>query len=184
MPFRVMGMLTWLPRSRNLRIALIVAVIVSIAAGGFYWRYHPRAGSTTFRPSYELVLKDYDGNDVRLSQFKREILVVHSWATWCTYCADEIKNLATLKTKYGDRIQILAPNRAESVYTAKPFTDALGIGNNIMFLLDPADAYYKSIQGYAMPETLFINERGEVLYHQRGPMNIAEVETKISELTK
>lgn len=177
-------MLRLLPRSKNVRIALIAGAVMVIAIAGFYWRYHPRAGATSFQPSYELVLKDYEGHDVRLSQFKREILVVHAWATWCTYCAEEIKNLATLKTKYGDRIEILAPNRAESVYIAKPFTDALGVGNNITFLLDPDDAYYKSIQGYAMPETLFINERGEVFYHQRGPMNIAEVETKISELTK
>lgn len=177
-------MLRFIPHSRNARIAIVAVIFVIIGAVFFYWRYHPRAGTTSFQPSYELVLKDYTGADVRLSQFKREILVVHSWATWCTYCADEIKNLSTLKTKYGDRIEILAPNRAESVYVAKPFTDALGIGTRITFLLDPDDAYYKSIQGYAMPETLFINDRGEVFFHQRGPMNITEVEQKISELTK
>lgn len=177
-------MFQWIPKSRNTRIALVAVGLVVIGSAFFYWRYHPRPGTTSFQPSYELVLKDYDGHDVRLSQFKREILVVHSWATWCTYCSDELKNLATLKTKYGDRIEILAPNRAESVYVAKPFTDTLGIGNKITFLLDPDDAFYKSIQGYAMPETLFINDRGEVFFHQRGPMNIAEVEQKISELTK
>ncbi len=173
-----------MPQSRATRIALAAAAIVLIALGLFYWRYHPRSGITNFTQEYELVLKDYSGADVRLSQFKREILVVHSWATWCTYCADEINNLTTLKKKYGDRIQILAPNRAESVQVAKPFTDALAVGESMLFLLDPDDAFYKSIEGYAMPETLFINDRGEVFYHQHGPMNISEVEAKINELTK
>ncbi len=172
------------PRTRNGRLALLAIVLVILAAGAFYWRYHPRSGTVSFHEEYGLVLQDYSGNDVRLSQFKREILVVHSWATWCTYCADELKNLATLKTKYGDRIQILAPNRAESATIAKPFSDELDLGDSVEFLIDADDAFYKSIGGYAMPETLFINDRGEVFYHQRGPMNIAEVEAQIATLTQ
>jgi thiol-disulfide isomerase/thioredoxin len=171
-----------LPKSRNGRIALAAIVLVLLVSLLFWIRYHPRAGAVSFAPTYELTLKDYSGNDVRLSQYKREVLVVHAWATWCVYCADELKNLATLKKKYGDNIEILAPNRAESVYTAKPFTDALDLGETITFLLDPDDVFYKSIGGYAMPETLFINDRGEVFFHQRGPMNLVEVETKIGEL--
>lgn len=173
-----------IPRSNNVRIAIAVLFVALIAVGVFYVRYRPRSGTESFHPEYELVLKDYEGADVRLSQFKREILVVHAWATWCTYCADELRNLATLKTKYGDRIEIIAPNRAESVQVAKPFTDQLGLGDRMRFLIDSSDAFYKSIGGYAMPETLFINDRGEVFHHQRGPMNMAEVEEKISALTQ
>lgn len=180
----MVAMLGRIVQTRNGRIAAGAAIVLVIAAGLFYWRYHPRAGTVSFQPTYELVLKDYDGHDVRLTQFKREVLVVHAWATWCSYCADELKNLATLKKKYGDSIVILAPNRAESVQTARPFTDALNLGDSITYLLDPNDEFYKSIAGYAMPETLFINDRGEVFFHQRGPMNITEVETMISELIK
>ena len=178
------AMFALISTQRNRRIAVAVALLLVLVSGYTYWRYHPRRGTVSFLPSYELTLKDYEGHDVRLSQFKREILVVHSWATWCTYCGDELKNLSILKKKYGEHITILAPNRAESVYTAKPFSDALNLGDTITFVLDPDDAFYKSIRGYAMPETLFINDRGEVFFHQRGPMNIAEVEQKIGELTK
>ncbi len=174
----------WIPASRNARIALSAILLIVLGSGVFYWRYHPRAGHESFHQEYGLVLKDYEGNDVKLTQFKREVLVIHAWATWCAYCADELRNLATLKKKYGDSIEILAPNRAESVYAAKPFTDALALGEGIRFLLDPDDAFYKSIGGYAMPETLFINDRGEVFFRQRGPMNIAEVEAQVSALTR
>lgn len=159
-----------------------MALVLLIVAAYSYWRWNPRPGMESFEPGYDLVLKDYEGSDVRLSDFKREMLVVHAWATWCTYCGEEIKNLATLKNKYGDRILILAPNRAEPVQVAKPFSDSLALGERVMFLLDPKDEFYKSVEGYAMPETLFINDRGEILFHQRGPMNIAEVEEKINAL--
>ncbi len=168
--------------SRRTRIILAIGILVLVTGAYVYWRYSPRPGAVSFTSTYDLVLKDYDGNDVRLSEFKRRILVVHSWATWCTYCGDEIKNLATLKNKYGDSIQIIAPNRAEAVQVAKPYSDALALGGRVVFLLDPEDSFYKSVDGYAMPETLFINDRGEVLFHQRGPMNITEVEEKINAL--
>ncbi len=170
----------------NRRSQIIIAALVLVLAGAafFTWRYSPRAGTESFKPGYDLVLKDYAGNDVRLSEFKRQILVVHAWATWCTYCTDEIKNLATLKNKYGDSIVIIAPNRAEAVQVAQPFSDALALGDRVIFLLDPNDDFYKSVDGYAMPETLFINDRGEILFHQRGPMNIAEVEEKIAVLLR
>ncbi len=177
-------MRTLIPQSRNARIAIAILFVLILGFGLFYWRYHPRRGTVSFHKEYEMVLKDYAGEDVRLSQFKREILVVHAWATWCTYCADELKNLATLKNKYGERIEILAPNRAESVHVAKAFTDALGLGEGIRFLIDSDDAFYKSIGGFAMPETLFINDRGEIFYHQRGPMNMADVESMIATLTQ
>jgi thiol-disulfide isomerase/thioredoxin len=173
-----------MPSTRRSRILIGAVLVFMVIGGAIYWRWHPRPGTVSFETAYDLVLKDYDGADVRLSQFKREVLVVHAWATWCTYCADEIRNLATLKTKYGDQIQIIAPNRAEAVQVAKPFSDALNVSDKIVFLLDPTDSFYKSVAGYAMPETLFINDRGEVLFQQHGPMNIAEVEEKISTLLK
>ena len=175
-------MFTLLTIGRNGRVALGIAIVLILVGGYGYWRYHPRRGTVSFQPRYQLVLKDYNGKDVRLSQFKREILVAHSWATWCTYCGEELKNLAILKKKYGDRITIIAPNRAESAQVAKPFSDALNLGSGISFLIDPDDAFYKAVGGYAMPETLFVNDRGEVVFHQRGPMSIEEVDAHLRAL--
>lgn len=168
------------PRTR-LYIFLSLVFII-LAAGFFYWRYSPRPGTVTFTSGYDLVLKDYAGNDVRLSDYKRQILVVHAWASWCTYCAAEMTNLSALKDVYADKIQIIAVNRAEPLVEARPFSDKIQGGEKLVFLLDPTDSFYKSVQGYAMPETLFINDRGEILFHQHGPINIEEVKAKIDAL--
>jgi cytochrome c biogenesis protein CcmG/thiol:disulfide interchange protein DsbE len=173
-----------MPKTRKERISAAAVIVVVLLFGFLYWRYHPRWGTVSFFPQYNLTLKDYAGNDVRLSSFKREPIVVFAWASWCVYCSDELKNLATLKKKYGDKIHIVAPNRAESLPDAKLYSDALGLGNSITYLLDPADSYYKSITGYAMPETIFVNDHGEVVFHQRGPMTIDEVEANIRTLLK
>lgn len=159
----------------------ISALVLAAGISYYFYFVHVPKGAESFRSHYDLILKDYDGNPVELAQFKRKLLVVHAWASWCPYCGDELKNLSQLKTTYGDDVTILAVNRAESVVEAKPYTDALGT-TGIQFLLDPEDAFYKGLGGYAMPETIFIDQKGMVIYHQRGPMNIDEVTAKINTL--
>ena len=161
---------------------IAVLALIIMCAGGYavYLSYKPH-GTDTFNKSYGLVLKDYDGKDVHLYEFRRKVLIAYAWATWCPYCSAELQNLSEMKKKYGDDVQIVAINRAETVVVAKPFTDKLGI-SNILFLIDPEDAFFKSISGYAMPETVFINERGEIVFHQRGPLNLPELEQRIHEL--
>jgi thiol-disulfide isomerase/thioredoxin len=140
------------------------------------------AGDLTFNNEFSLVLKDYSGNDVHLYEFRRQVLVAYAWASWCTYCGDEMQHLAQLKKTYGDKIQILAINRAEPLATAKDFTDKLKTGTDITLLLDPNDAFFKSISGYAMPETVFIDASGNIAYHQRGPIDMPTLEAKMKEL--
>lgn len=162
--------------------AISVAVLGAVLAMSFlFFGKPPLQDSDSFREEFGLVLTDYDGKEVRLSEFRRKVLIVYAWASWCPYCADELKNLAQLKQQYGD-VTVIAVNRAEPVAVAKQYTDALGTNDMLIFLLDPEDTLYKNIQGYAMPETIFINESGAIIFHQRGPIQIEAVEEKIREL--
>ena len=139
---------------------------------------------TGFSDEYALVLQDMQGNEVRLSEYKNDILVAYVWASWCPYCAQEIDNLAALKQQYGERIQVLAINRSEPKAVAQAYIAQLPHVSGVTFLLDPNDAFFKQVGGYAMPETMFIRGRGEVVFHQRGPMQIDEVTTHLDELLK
>lgn len=162
--------------------AVVLIVAIAVATYVLFFRLPPES-VTTFTGEYELVLEDYDGNEVGLSDFKRKLLVVHTWASWCPYCGEELQHLQQLKERYGDDITILAVNRAEPEAEAKAFTAQWGIDTSkIEILLDTDDAFYKSIEGYAMPETVFINARGGIVHHQRGPMRLEEVTEKIDML--
>lgn len=169
-----------IPQSVLLGVA-VVAIFAAAIAVYYLFFFEPKAPSETFKDEYELTLKDFSGNEVRLSEFKREILVVHSWASWCVYCGKELENLASLKDVYGNDIVILAVNRAESLVEAQVFTDGLRIPpERITFLLDPDDAFYRQIEGYAMPETIFIRKNGDVLFQQHGPIDIDAVTANIN----
>jgi cytochrome c biogenesis protein CcmG, thiol:disulfide interchange protein DsbE len=159
------------------------AIVLLLELYRFYVAYHPLPPEATFEDEFALTLKNYDGADVRLSEFEDSVLVVYLFASWCPYCGDEMRTLARLKDHYAEQITVLAVNRAEPLVDAKGFTDALNV-SGIQYLLDPEDALYKKIGGYAMPETVFITDRGEVLYHQRGPIQVAELEEKLRELVQ
>lgn len=136
----------------------------------------------TIKKEYALVFQDYAGNDVRFADFKKKPLVVFMWASWCPYCSDEIANLAKLKSIFGEDVNTVAVNRGEPGPVAQEFSRKIAGTDGIVFLLDPEDALYKSIGGYAMPETIFIDPGGEVVYHQRGPLPLKEASQKLNEL--
>ncbi len=144
------------------------------------WKVDPLAES--FDSGYNLTLLDYEGNEVQLSDYRRQVLVVYAWASWCPYCGAELEYLAQLKAVYGDDVEVLAVNRSEPLGEAKAFTDRLTLDHAVELLLDPTDALYKDIEGYAMPEMLFIDARGEVRFHQRGPIHKEELHAQIKAL--
>lgn len=165
------------------QLLIVGGIVVIGAAVAYYFFTRPTPGAETFREEYNLTLRSYDGAEVPLSEFKRSIIVAHTWASWCPYCGDELKNLVELKKEFGDAITILAVNRAESLEEARAFTDPLGL-SGLEILLDPDDAFFRSIGGYAMPETVFIDSNSEIIFHQRGPMQMEEVRARIQELTQ
>src|SRR5699024_4250334 len=55
-------------------------------------------------------LKDLDGNDVNLEDFKGEKVFLNFWATWCGPCKKEMPELEKFHQKYQDDVKIVAVN--------------------------------------------------------------------------
>lgn len=128
------------------------------------------------------TLNDWNGNEVSLSDFKGKPLIINSWAVWCPFCLDELPDFAKLQEEMGDRIIIIAIDRAESTARQKKFTDELEVTGKLLFLNDPSDSFYKSIGGFSMPETLFVDKDGNILIHKRGPMKFNEMKEKVNSI--
>ena len=132
-------------------------------------------GKSDFGRFASISLVDYDGNVVSLEDFRGKPLVINNWAVWCPFCRAELADFVTLQQEFGDRVIVLAIDRQEPLAKAKGFTDELGITNDMFFLLDSSDSFYKSIGGFSMPETIFVNSAGEIVVHKRGPMELREM---------
>jgi cytochrome c biogenesis protein CcmG, thiol:disulfide interchange protein DsbE len=122
------------------------------------------------------TLKDADGHDVRLSDFKGKPILINFWATTCGPCRLETPELVDLAAKYKDRgltiLGISISDTPEDMRTfAKEFKipypllvgdgredvqDALGLGQGIPMtvFVTPAGMVYGRLEGLAMPAFL------------------------------
>lgn len=175
-------------RSHIFTIIIIAAVVVG-------WLVISRTGQepteTTNAPTVKesqlekapnFSLQNYDGKTVNLLDFAGKSVVINSWASWCPFCRQEIPDFVTAQKEFGDKVVVILINRQESLSVAKDYTDRQGTSKDLTFLLDPKDSFYRSIGGFSMPETIFIDKNGDIVDHKRGPMDINEIRQKIQKI--
>ena len=155
-----------------------LSVVVIIFSGFFLLRkfgFFPltdEAILTSADEIFKLQFQDYGNNSTSLSKYRGKPLVVNSWAAWCPFCKKELVDFATAQKEFKNRVVIIAIDRAESLAIAKKYSDELGVTNELIFLLDPSDSFYKSIGDFSMPETIFIDSNGAIVFPQPGPLAI------------
>lgn len=125
---------------------------------------------------------DLDGSPVSLSQYEGKVLVINAWASWCPFCVEELSDFAELGREYADKdVVVIAINRSEPANTAKAFLNSVGNPEDIVFLLNSSDSFYRSIGGFSMPETQFYSKNGELTAHKRGFMELSEMRGFVEE---
>ena len=177
----------------NSKKAVIIIVVLVLTLGVLYLIFSGGSGSqsndtgSTQKEKVEsnkvsFALADYDGNIVDLSDFNGKIVVANAWATWCPFCVNELPEFEKLQEAFQEDISVVAINRAEPTGVAKEFSDNLGLSESYTFLIDPKDSFYKSIGGFAMPETVFLSPKGEILMHKKGPFDFAEMKEIVDKI--
>lgn len=134
-------------------------------------------------PVPDFSFPDYEGNLVTKSDLIGRPAVLNVWATWCPFCVDELPHFAAVQQEFGDQVTIVAINRAEPVARARSFTDELGISDQLIWLMDSHDSFYRAIGGFSMPETLFVNANGDIVKHKRGPLTEDQLRAEVLILT-
>jgi thiol-disulfide isomerase/thioredoxin len=97
------------------KVAIILAVVIAVIIGTYFADKATRLngknrtsiaapGSDALdKPAPEFILKDLDGKDVSLAQYKGKVVLVNFWATWCDPCREEIPWLIDMQQKYGPK---------------------------------------------------------------------------------
>ncbi|MCD5380964.1 MAG: TlpA family protein disulfide reductase [Candidatus Pacebacteria bacterium] len=132
------------------------------------------AGSALASSPEQKTYTDLSGNPVSIDDYLGNVLVVNSWASWSPFSKKELLELSSLVGKYED-VEILAINRAEPATTAEAFLLSINADRNIILILDPADRFYESIEGFSMPETVFYDREGNIIHHNHGSMTSEKI---------
>lgn len=94
------------PHSGTLR-GFLAAVLIGVAAAA-------QAEVAVGEPPPDLLGKNRDGAQVRVSDHRGKVVVISFWASWCTYCLKELPALEGIQNAAGSaQLQVIAVNFKE-----------------------------------------------------------------------
>ena len=74
------------------------------------------------RANLDFTMKDMNGRDVKLSDYKGKVILLDFWATWCGPCKFEIPGFVELQTKYGKHgLQVIGVSVDDTVKQLQPY---------------------------------------------------------------
>ncbi|HLZ50388.1 MAG TPA: TlpA disulfide reductase family protein [Candidatus Acidoferrum sp.] len=146
------------------------------------------AASKAGEPAPELTLKDLDGNDVSLSDYKGKVVLVNFWATWCEPCRIEIPWLIEMQQKYGPKgfviLGIALDDDGKSVvapFVAKERFDVNGAKEPMSYKIlignDAAAEKFGGLFGY--PTSILISRDGKQIKRITGIISYDEISKAI-----
>ncbi len=174
-------------KTNVITLLCVLCVLIGAAAVTYYLYVTPNdAANSDARRTLGLSegqsFTDLQGTDISLEEHEGKVRVVNSWASWTPFSAQELKDLETLAAAHANEgVVVIAINRDEPKEQAQQFLSTLGTFEHIQFILDGSDTFYDSVEGYAMPETLFYDARGNIYHHKRGNMTKEEMERLLME---
>ncbi len=139
-------------------------------------------------PAPDFTLKDLDGKDVRLSDFRGKAVLVNFWATWCPPCRFEMPALQRIYDRHkqhdfvvlgvdtgertrGEAMRIAARNYADSLRLSFPI------------ILDDGDQVANLYGLRAYPTTYFVDREGKLSDVRRGAfINEKDIERYLAKI--
>jgi len=144
---------------KGLRIILLVLAIFmgsSLASSGLTGQTAP-----------DFVLKSATGENIRLSEYRGDIVMINFWATWCGPCRQEMPLLDELYGRY-QRVgfNLLGVNIDDDSRRAMAMVNELGISFPVLF--DEDKKVSKLYEVEAMPLTILLDREGTVRHVHHG----------------
>jgi peroxiredoxin len=142
----------------------------------------PRSIQPTEAPSFELP--SLNGDIHRSAQYKGEIVVINFWASWSPACAREIPDLIILQQEFkAEGVSVLGITMEESD-AAKIKEFKASFGTNYPVLQAPPDFHHQFGGIDAIPSTIIIDHRWQMINKFTGRFQINEVRAEIKALLK
>ena len=143
-------------KSTVLGALLIVLTATSVASSGLAGQAAP-----------DFVLKSASGENLRLSEYRGDVVMINFWATWCGPCRQEMPLLDELHSRY-NRVgfNLLGVNIDDDSREAMQMVKELGVSFPVLF--DETKQVSKLYQVEAMPVTVLLDREGTVRHVHHG----------------
>lgn len=111
----------------------------------------------------DFTLKNLDGEEVNLSQFRGKYLLINFWATWCGPCKIEMPSLETLYRRFkSDKFDMIGiSNDMFGDRVVRPYVKASKL--TFPMLLDQRMIVSHQYGVVSLPTTFLIDPQGKVI---------------------
>ncbi|MCC5810702.1 MAG: TlpA family protein disulfide reductase [Ectothiorhodospiraceae bacterium] len=112
-------------------------------------------------PAPDFVLRSASGENLRLSEYRGQVVLLNFWATWCGPCRQEMPPLNVLHERY-QRLGfvVLGVSIDDDPSVAVRMAEQLGVSYPILFDADKQASRLYEVVG--MPSTYLIGRDGKV----------------------
>lgn len=139
--------------------------------------------SSTFgvKNVHKLVLRDLDGNKVRLNDFQGHIVVLNFWATWCGPCKEELPRLSEISQNYLHRkveFLLVSIDDEKKLPVVKEYVMQQKI--TLPVLVGASTDLLNDVSGtYVVPATLIIDADGQIVRAINGEARVQDVKEAV-----
>ena len=109
------------------------------------------------------TLKNLEGKDVSLSEFRGKFVLINFWATWCGPCKIEMPSLESLYQKFKNKnfAMLAISNDMFGETVVKPFVKTHKL--NFPILLDQRLKASNQFGVVSLPSTFMIDPKGKII---------------------
>jgi len=121
----------------------------------------------TGQPAPDFALKSSTGKNLRLSEYRGDVVMINFWATWCGPCRQEMPLLDELYSRY-QRVgfSLLGVNIDDDSGKAMNMVSELGVSFPVLF--DARKEVSRLYAVDAMPVTVILDREGTVRHVHQG----------------
>ena len=118
-------------------------------------------------PAPDFALKSATGENLRLSEYRGDVVMINFWATWCGPCRQEMPLLDELYSRY-QRVgfNLLGVNIDDDAGRAMQMVDDLDVSFPVLF--DTQKEVSKLYDVQAMPVTVLVDREGRIRHVHHG----------------
>lgn len=132
-------------------------------------------------PAPALSLKNLQGEAESLADYRRSVVLVNNWATWCPPCKAEMPTLESYYEQHASQgFVIVAIEAGDSRENVQPFVDSYGMQFRVW--LDPEGAALRAFQNPNLPNSFVLDRSGTVRYAWTGEISRAMLEKYVTPL--
>ena len=147
-------------------LAIATAVVLAMTCGV----QPPPPVSTLGAANLDFVLKDMNGQTIRLADFKGRPMIINFWATWCGPCRAEMPEFIALADQYrSQKLVVLGVSVDDKPDEIRKFAEEYHLNYPQLVGLDQ-EKFQEAFQALdGVPVTWFIRADGAVQALQKGP---------------